>query len=486
MLDPKFVKKEYETVLKMLRDRNFQGSQADALKILIQQRGQLISRIDADKHTVNNLANMVSEAKKQDDKEKMTSLIQQVKTAKKLVKANERSYLVLLIQYLMKIGKIDQYMNDIHEESKDDDLLLEYNKNDPIAFNEFLEKKYISSDSDYAGIPFKTEEKIFEDQLGILPNLIDKSVPIGDATKNQIISKSKIAIPEFDFHAKNHIDLSESLGLIDLERAAKVSGSRFYFLRNDLVKLNHSLIQFSLDFLQKREYKLVQPPYMINHESMAGATIANDFEEVIYKIEDEDLYMIGTSEHAMAAMHSNEIIDGKELPLRYAGVSPCFRKEAGAHGKDQKGIFRVHQFEKIEQFVYADPEYSKEEHEKMLKNAEDFYDELEIPYQVVLLSSQDMGSVSAKTYDIEAWMAGQNSYREIVSCSNCLDYQARRLKIRFRDKTNEDTQYLHTLNSTLVATTRVLVSIMENFQTKDGHIKIPHVLQSYMGNQKEI
>ena len=319
-----------------------------------------------------------------------------------------------------------------------------------------------------------------------IPNLIHESVPIGiDEGANKEIKKWG-NIPTFDFKINDHIDISENLDLIDLERAAKVAGARFYYLRNDLVRLNQSLISYGLDFLAKKEYTLVQPPYMINRESMEGAVIADDFEEVIYKIEDEDLYMIGTSEHAMAAMRAKEIIEGKDLPLRYAGISPCFRKEAGAHGRDQKGIFRVHQFDKIEQFVFSRPEDSWKEHERMLTITEEFYQSLEIPYRVMLLSTGDMGKISAKTYDIEAWMAGQNAYREIVSCSNCLDYQARRLKIRFRDKTNEDTQYLHTLNSTLVATTRILVSIMENFQTNDGHIRIPMVLQKYMGNQKEI
>ena len=319
-----------------------------------------------------------------------------------------------------------------------------------------------------------------------IPNLIHDSVPIGaDESANTEIKKWG-NIPVFDFKINDHIDISENLDLVDLERAAKVAGARFYYLRNDLVRLNQSLISYGLDFLSKKEYSLVQPPYMINRKSMEGAVIADDFEEVIYKIEDEDLYMIGTSEHAMAAMRAKEIIEGKDLPLRYAGVSPCFRKEAGAHGRDQKGIFRVHQFDKIEQFVFSRPEDSWKEHERMLAITEEFYQSLEIPYRVMLLSTGDMGKVSAKTYDIEAWMAGQNAYREIVSCSNCLDYQARRLKIRFRDKTNEDTKYLHTLNSTLIATTRILVSIMENFQTNDGHIRIPSVLQNYMGNQKEI
>ena len=349
-----------------------------------------------------------------------------------------------------------------------------------------IEMKGVSEDlgkleSEQEGI-----EKIYSRLALTIPNLIHESVPIGiDETANKEIRKWG-EIPNFDFKINDHIDISENLDVVDLERAAKVAGARFYYLKNDLVRLNQSLIHYGLDFLAKKEYSLIQPPYMINRESMEGDVIADDFEEVIYKIEDEDLYMIGTSEHAMAAMHSKEILEGKDLPLKYAGISPCFRKEAGAHGRDQKGIFRVHQFDKIEQFVFSRPEDSWKEHEKMLSVVEEFYQELEIPHKVMLLSTGDMGKISAKTYDIEGWMAGQKAYREIVSCSNCLDYQARRLKIRFRDKTNEDTQYVHTLNSTLIATTRILVSIMENFQTKDGHIRIPRVLQSYMGNQKEI
>ena len=313
-----------------------------------------------------------------------------------------------------------------------------------------------------------------------IPNLIHESVPIGiDDSANKEIKKWG-NIPEFNFKVNDHIDISENLDLVDLERAAKVAGARFYYLKNDLVRLNQSLIQYALEFLTTKDYSLIQPPYMINHQSMEGAVIADDFEDVIYKIENEDLYMIGTSEHAMAAMHSGEIIEGKDLPLRYAGVSPCFRKEAGAHGRDQKGIFRVHQFDKIEQFVFTRPEDSWKEHERMLTIAEEFYQNLEIPHRVMLLSSGDMGKISAKTYDIEAWMAGQNAYREIVSCSNCLDFQSRRLKIRYREKTNEETKYIYTLNSTLVATSRILVSIMENFQTKDGHIEVPRVLRKYL------
>ncbi|MBI1828393.1 MAG: serine--tRNA ligase [Thaumarchaeota archaeon] len=313
-----------------------------------------------------------------------------------------------------------------------------------------------------------------------IPNLVDESVPIGkDDTTNKEIKKWG-KVPQFDFKVKDHIDISQSLDLVDLERAAKVSGARFYYLKNDLVKLNQALIQYALDFLSEKNYTLIQTPYLINRASMEGAIIAHDFEDVIYKIEGDDLYLIGTSEHAVASMHSDEILEGKILPLRYAGVSPCFRKEAGAHGRDQKGIFRVHQFEKVEQFIFSKPEESWNEHERMLSNVEEFYQKLEIPYRIIMLSSGDLGKISAKTYDLEAWMAGQNSYREIVSCSNCLDFQARRLKIRFRDRTNDQPQYVHTLNSTLVATTRTLVALMENFQTKDGHISIPKVLQKYV------
>lgn len=327
----------------------------------------------------------------------------------------------------------------------------------------------------------KTEDKFTKLSL-TLPNMLHESVPIGkDETANKEIKKWG-NVPAFDFEIKDHIDLTQSLDLVDLERAAKVSGARFYYLKNQLVRLNQALLQFALDFLAEKNYTPIQTPFLINRSAMEGAIIAQDFEEVIYKIEGEDLYLIGTSEHAVASMHSDEIIDGKKLPLKYAGVSTCFRKEAGAHGRDQKGIFRVHQFEKVEQFVFTRPDDSWHEHERMLAIAEEFYQKIEIPYRIMLLSSGDLGKVSAKTYDLEAWMAGQKSYREIVSCSNCLDFQARRLKIRFRDKTNEQPQYLHSLNSTLVATTRTMVAIIENFQTKDGHIAVPKVLQKYVGS----
>ena len=330
----------------------------------------------------------------------------------------------------------------------------------------------------------KTIELDYKNLAFSIPNLIHESVPIGSDESANIEVRKWGDLPKFDFDIIGHEEIAEKLGILDLERAAKIAGARFYYLKGDLVKLAYAITAFAFEFLSEKEFDLIQPPYMINRKSMEGAIIAEDFEDVIYKVQDEDLYLIGTSEHAIASMYSDEILDGKTLPARFGSISPCFRKEAGAHGKDQKGIFRVHQFEKFEQFVFTKPENSEEQQEKMIGYAEEFYRKLGIPYRVILLSSGDMGKIAAKTYDIEAWMPSQNAYREICSVSNCLDYQSRRLKIRFRDKTNEETQYVHTLNGTLVAIERTLVAIIENFQTSDGHIRVPEVLQKYLGKNK--
>ena len=331
-----------------------------------------------------------------------------------------------------------------------------------------------------------TVDSKFRHLIMLLPNIIHESVPFGYDETDNLVVKQQGTIKKFDFKPKDHVDIATNLDLIDIERAAKVSGARFYILKNELVMMNQALIHFALEFLLEKCYTTIQPPYMIRKEAMEGAIILGDFEDVIYKVEGEDLYMLGTSEHAMASMHMNEILDGKKLPIKYAGISPCFRKEAGAHGKDMKGIFRVHQFEKVEQFIYSRPELAWKEHEDMLTVTQEFYEKLGIPYRVVLLCSAELGKVSAKTYDIEAWMPSQNAYREIGSCSNCSDYQARRLGIRFRDKTNEETRLVHTLNSTLVATERTLVTILENYQTSKGTVEVPDVLQKYMGYIKEI
>jgi seryl-tRNA synthetase len=337
-----------------------------------------------------------------------------------------------------------------------------------------LEQEKIKVDASFRGLMMR------------LPNLLDGSVPIGNDENDNVVIKYNGVVKKHDFPIADHIDIANNLDLIDIARAAKISGARFYFLKNDLVRLNQALIHFALAFLQKKGYVLLQPPYMIRKEAIEGAAILEDLDQVIYKIDSEDLYMIGTSEHAMASMFMDEILEGSKMPFRFGGISPCFRKEAGAHGKDMKGIFRVHQFEKVEQFIYCSPENSREEHDSMLAVSEEFYEQIGIPNRVVLLCSADLGKISAKTYDIEAWLPGQNAYREIVSCSNCTDYQARRLRIRFRNKANEETRFVHTLNSTLVATERTMVAIIENCQTAKQTIEVPMVLQKYMGDIKEI
>jgi seryl-tRNA synthetase len=276
------------------------------------------------------------------------------------------------------------------------------------------------------------------------------------------------------------------LDLVDLDRAAKVSGARFYYMKNEAVLLELALERFAMDLLREKGFAIIEPPFMIKREPYEGVTSLADFEDTLYKIEGEDLYLIATSEHPMGAMFMNEILPAETLPLKYAGISPCFRKEAGAHGKDTKGIFRVHQFNKIEQFIFCKPEDSWKLHEELLANAEGIYQKLGIPYRIVNICTGDIGTVAAKKYDIEAWMPVQKMFREVVSCSNCTDYQSRRLNVRYREKTGEKSEFVHTLNSTAIATQRTIVAIIENYQQSDGSLKVPKALVPYMGKTEEV
>ncbi len=316
-----------------------------------------------------------------------------------------------------------------------------------------------------------------------IPNMVHDSVPFGN--DNQELRKWGV-IPRFSFKPSDHIDLGLKWELIDIERAGRVAGARFYYLRGDLVRLNYALIQYGLDFILKKGFRLYQPPYFLRRDIVAGAVALSDFEETIYKVEGEDLYLLPTSEHALLGLHYDDIIEMEKLPLRYAGISPCFRKEAGAHGRDTKGIFRVHQFEKVEQFIFSLPGDSWRYHEELLRNVEEFWQSLGLPYRVVNVCTGDLGTVAAKKYDLEAWLPGQGKYREMASCSNCTGYQAVRSKVRYREKPSSPTAYVHTLNSTLVATERAIVAILESKQREDGTIEIPEVLQGYMGGQKNI
>jgi seryl-tRNA synthetase len=311
-----------------------------------------------------------------------------------------------------------------------------------------------------------------------IPNIHDKNIPVGDASKNKTL-KEFGKIPKFKFKVKDHADLLEALEQLDTKKAAEVSGTRFYYLKDDLVKLNYALINFAIDFVRKKGFTMMQPPFMLRRDVLAGAMPLGAFEGAIYKIDGEDLYLIGTSEHALNAYYLDETIPENKLPVRISGMSTCFRKEAGTHGKDEKGIFRIHQFEKVEQFVFCKPEDSWKEFDFILNNTIEIFKQLGIPFRTVDLSTGDITRVAARTVDLEGWFPSQNCYRELGSCSNCLDYQARRSNIKYLDK--DGLKLVHTLNNTAVATERMIACIVENFQQEDGSIKIPDVLVPYCG-----
>ena len=320
-----------------------------------------------------------------------------------------------------------------------------------------------------------------------LPNLLHDSVPIGKDENDNVTVRTWGEIPHFNFPVKDHIELGLSLDIMDIERAGKIAGARFFYLKREGVLLDIALLIFALEEMVKKGYTPIEPPFMMRRKPYEGVTALSDFEDSLYKIEDEDLYLIATSEHPMAAMFMDEVLKAEDLPIKFVGISPNFRKEAGAHGKDTRGIFRTHQFNKVEQFIFCKPEDSWKFHEELIRNAEELVQKLGLPYRVVNVCTGDIGTVAAKKYDIEVWMPAQNAYREIISCSNCTDYQARRLNIRYREKEGEPPKgFVHTLNSTALATGRTIVAILENYQQADGSVVIPEVLRKYMGGLEKI
>lgn len=355
------------------------------------------------------------------------------------------------------------------------------------ATNEFTKAEDIDVKIKIIEKQVTEQEQKTHDYLLRLPNLLDDSVPLGKDSNDNVQVKTWGTIPQFTFPIKNHIDIALNLDQIDMERAGKVSGSRFFYLKNDVAMLDMALMSFAIEELTKKGYTPVIPPLLMNRKAYEGVTSLGDFEEVLYKVENEDLYLIATSEHPMAAMLMNETLKESEMPVKLAGISTCFRKEAGAHGKDTRGIFRTHQFNKIEQFIFCKPEDSAKLHEELLVNAEELLQKIGLAYRIVNVCTGDIGTVAAKKYDIEAWMPAQNGYREVVSCSNCTDYQGRRLGIKYREKEGAAPKgFVHTLNSTAIATGRTVVAIIENNQLADGTINIPEALRKYMGNREKI
>ncbi len=332
--------------------------------------------------------------------------------------------------------------------------------------------KKLKPEADRAGAEFR------EIMLQI-PNLPEEDVIEGKSEKENSVNRTWGEKPKFNFKAKDHLDLGESLDLIDVKRASKISGSRFYFLKKELVMLEFALIQYAFEILTGEGFIPMIPPVLLNRKAMEGAGYIPGGEDEIYKTQD-DTYLAGTSEQPLAGYHSNEIIDQKSLPIRYAGFSSCFRREAGSHGQDVKGILRAHQFDKVEMFSYVLPKDSKEEHEYLVSLEEKIMQGLKLPYQVVNICTGDLGAPASKKFDIETWMPGQDRYRETHSCSNCTDFQARRLNIRYKDSKSK-VEFAHTLNGTAIAIGRTLIAIMENNQTKSGSIKVPEVLHKWTG-----
>jgi seryl-tRNA synthetase len=305
--------------------------------------------------------------------------------------------------------------------------------------------------------------------LASLPNLPDESAPDEDEVLRQV--------GEAGATGKDHLELLD--GLVDLEAGARVAGSRFAYLKGPLVRLEFALVQWAIDLLEGRGFTPVVPPVLVREEALFGTGFLPDTEQQIYRVPDGDLYLVGTSEVPLAALHAGELLREQELPRRYAGFSTCFRREAGAAGKDTRGIFRVHQFDKVEMFAFVTPEGSEAEHERLLAIEEEILQALEIPYRVVNIAVGDLGNSAAKKYDLEAWLPGQERYRELTSCSNTTDYQARRLEARYRPAEGKGPRHLHTLNGTAVAIGRTIIALAENHQRDDGTIEVPSVLHGF-------
>jgi seryl-tRNA synthetase len=319
----------------------------------------------------------------------------------------------------------------------------------------------------------------FMERWVTIPNLSDPTAAVGLTEEDAVEIKRWGDPPVFGFESRDHVELGESLGVIDVERAAKVSGTRFGFVAGDLALLEFALVRWTMDMLRPHGFVPMIPPVLVREEALFGTGFFPDDRDQVYAMAEDDLYLVGTSEVAIAAYRSDEILDPEELPLRYAGFSTCFRREAGTYGKDTRGIFRVHQFDKVEMFSFVDPDRSSEEHEFLLAREEEIVRALELPYRVVNVAAGDLGASAAKKYDIEAWFPSQDRYREITSTSNTTDFQSRRLRIRVRGE--HGNRLVHTLNGTAVAVGRTLIAIIENNQTAAGTIVVPEVLRPYAG-----
>jgi seryl-tRNA synthetase len=322
-------------------------------------------------------------------------------------------------------------------------------------------------------------EIALRDMTLALPNIPDPDAPDGMEEDDAVVIREVGALPHFDFEPRDHLDLGTALGLIDMEAGARLSGSRFAYLKGDLVLLELALVQFAISVARSEGHEPVIPPVLVREEALEGTGYFPEAREQIYEIEKDELFLTGTSEVALASLHADQILDAADLPLRYCAFSTCFRREAGAAGRDTRGIFRVHQFDKVEMFSFVDPANSKGEHERLLSIEERILGELEIPYRVVNIPVGDLGAPAAKKYDCEAWIPSQGRYREVTSCSNTTDYQARRLGCRYRPGDGESPEAVHTLNGTATAVGRTIIALIENRQEADGSFTVPNTLHRF-------
>ncbi|MGC9964077.1 MAG: serine--tRNA ligase [Syntrophobacteraceae bacterium] len=422
MLDVKFVRENIELMRRMLKNRQ-SDLELQPLLVLDEARRRVLVDVEEKKHLRNVASEEISRLKK--EKKDACGLVEQMK------------------QLGLEIKALDQQLAEVEEN--------------------------------------------FRDFLMNMPNVPDDSVPVGKNEKDNGEIRTWGEKPVFDFEPKPHWEIGEALGILDFERGAKITGARFTLYWGAAAALERALISFMLDVHTKRHgYTEVLPPFMVNSVSMRGTGQLPKFKEDLFKVDGWDYWLIPTAEVPVTNIHSGEILEESELPKFYTAYTPCFRSEAGSHGKDTRGLIRQHQFNKVELVKFTRPEDSYSELENLLKNAETILQELGIHYRVVLLCTGDMGFSSSKTYDIEVWLPGQNTYREISSCSNFEDFQARRANIRFRRKGRSRTDLVHTLNGSGLAVGRTVVAILENYQQEDGTVVIPEVLRPYLGNMKVI
>ena len=421
MLDIKLIRENPDLVKENMKKKSQDPSSVDKLLDLDKKKLELMKKSQSLRHSRNELSQQISQAKKDNDQSKASSLLEEAKNIP------------------LEITKIEEKLKKI--------------------------------DSD------------IEKLLLIIPNIMHDSVPIGKDDSENVEIKKWGEPRKFDFEIKNHVEILEDLGVANFDMSAKTTGNGFYFLKGDLALLNQAIIQYAIKFMNDRGYTYIEPPLMLRKNILDAAMDTESFKDTIYSIEGEDLHLIGTSEYSLLGMHSGQVLQENELPKKYFSYSMCFRKEIGSHGINEKGLWRTHQFNKVEQFVFCKPEDSYKYYDELLENSEQLFQDLELPYRVIECCSGDLATWKAKSCDIEVWRPTIESYGEETSLTNCTDFQARGLGIRIAYK-DGNRAVLHTLNNTAIATSRALVGIIENCQEKDGSITIPKVLRPYVGKDK--